>query len=509
MMNSWVVFFLGYEPSAAATFLAIYGFFVLLFTASNFAGHAVEIIGGVNAAWKIFQDALTGTLQRPFRWWDANPPGRVLNRFSEDVNVMDNAITNILGVIFGAVLYFVSHLAVLSMANPYSLLLLPFIAVALEFFAKYYRTTVREVQRMYLVSMSAVYQEMVEAVVGQVTIRAFAAVQQTLCSSIDGLDRLQRIGFAKVCVVAWIGLRMDFIGYSLSMFNVLYPVMQFYGLLQPHSAALVGFSISYSQDVVNILKQMIMNFSELEMQLISVERLTEYSQRAPPSAPPTPALAGGGSRGLQLADVAVTYREGLPPALSGVSLAFPLGEAAAIMGRTGAGKSSLLLSVMQLVPYTGRISVCGELLGQLDGEDVRSRLVGVVPQQPALFEGSLRWNMDPKGLHADAELWDALQAVGLRAACSAPGLGAQVATSAGGGGPGRLALSQGQRQLLCAARALLRRPRVAMLDEVSASLPSDVAASTVQTLLDRFKQRGAAVLLVTHQQESCCRSATG
>ncbi|CAK0840143.1 unnamed protein product [Prorocentrum cordatum] len=201
-----------------------------------------------------------------------------------------------------------------------------------------------------------------------------------------------------------------------------------------------------------------------------------------------------------MTDVAVTYREGLPPALSGVSLSFPLGEAAAIMGRTGAGKSSLLLSVMQLVPYTGSISVCGEVLGSLDGEDVRSRIVGVVPQQPALFEGSLRWNLDPKGLHADAEMWDALQAVGLRGVCSELGLGADV-TTGGGQAAGRLALSQGQRQLLCAARALLRRPRVVLLDEVSASLPSELATSTVETLLDRFKQRGAAVLLVTHQEE--------
>ncbi|CAK0803130.1 unnamed protein product, partial [Prorocentrum cordatum] len=144
LMHSWVTLFLGHEPSAAGTFLGVYGCFVVLFTVSNFAGHGIEIVGGVNASWKIFQDALTGTMRRPFRWWDANPPGRVLNRFSEDVNVMDNAITNILGVIFGAVLYFVSHLIVLSLANPYSLLLLPFIGCGLEYFAKYYRTTVRE-----------------------------------------------------------------------------------------------------------------------------------------------------------------------------------------------------------------------------------------------------------------------------------------------------------------------------------------------------------------------------
>merc|ERR1719265_1802853 len=103
------------------TLLRIYGCFVVWFTLSNFAGHAMEIVGGVGAAGCIFDKALQTTLGRPFRWWDTNPTGRILNRFSEDVEVMDASLTNILGVIFGATIYFVGHVFVLSISNPMSL----------------------------------------------------------------------------------------------------------------------------------------------------------------------------------------------------------------------------------------------------------------------------------------------------------------------------------------------------------------------------------------------------
>ncbi|CAE8632698.1 unnamed protein product, partial [Polarella glacialis] len=221
--------------------------------------------------------ALQGTLSQPARWWDGNPTGRVLNRFSEDVETMDNAVTYIMGVIFGAVLYFVGHSVVLAVANPFSLALLPVATIGLEYYARYYRATIREVQRIWLTSMSTVYQDMVEAVVGQVTVRAFANVRPVMCRSIEGLDRLQRVGFCKETINLWIGLRMSLIGYMVGVYTTLYPVFQYYGLFSKQSAALVGFSIQYSLETVGIIRQFILNFSDLEMQLVSIERLEEYA----------------------------------------------------------------------------------------------------------------------------------------------------------------------------------------------------------------------------------------
>eukprot|EP00747_Dinoflagellata_sp_TGD_P054625 gnl/TRDRNA2_/TRDRNA2_149120_c1_seq1.p1 gnl/TRDRNA2_/TRDRNA2_149120_c1~~gnl/TRDRNA2_/TRDRNA2_149120_c1_seq1.p1 ORF type:complete len:709 (-),score=136.43 gnl/TRDRNA2_/TRDRNA2_149120_c1_seq1:26-2074(-) len=507
------------NPQSPEQFLKWYMWLVIFFCFFNFLGHGLEIIGGIDAAKRLFAEGLSATLDRPIRWWDVNPTGRVLNRFSEDVEVMDCAITNILGVMVGAVLYFIGHTIFLALVNPFSLLLLPLIMIAFEYFAKYYRSCIRELHRIVLVSMSTVYQGMVEAMVGGATIRAFAEVQRVVCHSLDGLDTLQRLLFIKQSVSLWVSLRLQLVGYTLAAFNTCYPVFQYFGWLPPRSAGLVGFSITYSMAVNGIIQQMIFNFSDLEMQLVSIERLKEYSKRDEDSTRARGQLQicdQNAPRGLQMEAVTVVYREGLPPALRDVTLNFLAGEVAAIVGRTGAGKSSLLLAILQLVPYEGRIAVDGEPLGALEPEDVRRRLVGIVPQSPVLFAGDLRLNLDPEGRQDDAALWAVLKSVGLLPVCSdRRGLEAPVAAGVVGGDKGvaadAITLSQGQRQLLCAARVLLRKPRVALLDEITASLGEDLAQTVLDTLLGRFRELAAAVLLVTHQlalAEQCQRIVT-
>jgi len=499
-------------PTDPHLLLEVFGCLVFCFTVCNFAGHGMEIVGGITAARTLFKQALLGTFDRPFRWWDANPTGRVLNRFSEDVMVMDNAITNIMGVIFGAVLYFVGHSFILFISNPIALLLLPPIALGLEYYAKYYRSTIREVHRIFRVQMGLLYQDMLEAITGRITLRSFARENQAMEKSLDNLDRWQQVTFCKWSLALWLGLRMALIGYTLSFWVKLRPILQYYGYVGQQSAALVGFSMSYSTETVAIIQQFITNYSELEMQLISIERLASYSAA---QAAEHEAVEGTFplTSGLQLRNVTVTYRVGLLPALMGVSLGFAPGEVSAIVGRTGAGKSSLLLSILQLVPYQGTILVNGHALHSLEPEHVRRTLVGVVPQQPCLFEGDLRWNLDPECLKTDEEIWAALSAVGLEGKCRGPGFSARVCGNSADAQSAeddesveKVEFSAGQQQMLCAARVLLRQPKVAMLDEVASSLPAEAATTMVSTLVNRFKEHNTTVLLVTHQESllSCC-----
>jgi ABC-type multidrug transport system fused ATPase/permease subunit len=358
--------------------------------------------------------------------------------------------------------------------------------------------------------MSTVYQEMVETIVGKVMVRAYASEGPAMCRSMSSLENFQQIFFVKMAIQSWLGLRMAMIGYTLMVFAKLRPVLQYYGYLAPTSAALVGFSIAYSTQTVQVIQQFINNYSELEMQLISIERLREYAQQqeleGQQRSVTQPQGRGPGPAGLHLRNLQVTYREGLQPALSGVSLDFAPGEAAAIMGRTGAGKTSLLLAVLQLVPYTGIVEVDGRCLAECSPSHARRHIVGVVPQSPVLFAGSLRMNLDPEGIWSERQLWAALEVLGLRAMVRAHGggLDARVTGSCeedDGGSTGRLSLSQGQRQLLCASRVVLRQPRVVMLDEITASLPSEVAGTIVATLVRQFKQLNATVLMVTHQED--------
>eukprot|EP00929_Paragymnodinium_shiwhaense_P007433 TRINITY_DN11134_c0_g1_i1.p1 TRINITY_DN11134_c0_g1~~TRINITY_DN11134_c0_g1_i1.p1 ORF type:complete len:1504 (-),score=402.19 TRINITY_DN11134_c0_g1_i1:59-4570(-) len=511
--HHWLLYFTAKPPTQPEELLHIYLAWVVLYSASCFTGHILEIVGGVRASTKIFTESLAGVLHRPFAWWDSNPTGRVLNRFSEDVEVMDNAITNIMGIIFGAVLYFLGRSFFLIIGNPISLGLLPFIGLGLEYYASFYRVTIRELQRLYLVCMGNVYQTMVEAIVGRVSVCAFASTPQVLTKSLLALEEFQRASFAKTSLQQWLGIRMQLIGFTISIFNTMYPLLQYFGVLPAQSAALVGFTIMYSTETVAILQQFIMNFSDLEMQLISVERLREYAKEgpvataaiAPMATTPHPLLPRRAQDGLVISDVTVSYRAGIRPALSNLNLSFASGEVAAIVGRTGAGKSSLLLSVLQLVPYQGRMEVDGSLLSTIPPETVRKTFVGIVPQSPSIFSGSLRWNLDPVKEHSQASLLSALDAVGLGdlvashpkfldAIVSAEALGEEVRAQ------DKIPLSQGQKQLLCAARVLLRSPRVVLLDEVTSCLPAELASQALAGMLRHFKKQNSTVLLVTHQR---------
>lgn len=491
-------------PESDGDMLKVYGCLVFAFYVSNISGHAIEIVGGIRAAGDIFNQALKGTLARPIMWWDMNPTGRVLNRFSQDVDVMDKAVTTIFGVIIGALLYFISHTIVLTFSNPIAICLLPFVALLMEYFARHYRITVRELQRVYLVSISDVYQEMTDAILGGASVRAFNMKTEVLCRCLLNLQELNRAFFAKTVLGQWVSLRLGVIGLCVSISSQLYPVLQYYQIVAPKSAALVGFAITYSTELVDIIQQFIMNFSDMEMQLVSIERLKEYSEwdcQSDAPAAQQQLVASEAQQGLLLVDVAVTYREGLKPALSGVTLTFAPRETVAIVGRTGAGKSSLLLAILQLVPHKGTISVGGIVLEGLSPR-ARAQLVAVVPQQPVIFAGSLRWNLDPDNHFGDEGLLAALQAVGLGQVVAEHGLDVYLNAR----GSNCLALSVGQRQLVCAARALLQAPKAALLDEVTAALPREAALSTADKLLERFGTIGATVLLVTHQEEliPCC-----
>lgn len=430
---------------------------------------------------------------------------------------MDNAITNIFGVILGALLYFVGHTACLAMTNPFCLALLPPVILGLEMVAKYYRVCIRELHRLVLISTSPVYQNMVESIACQVTIRAFGSSDRVIHENIEGLDSLQNLVFVKQSIGEWLGLRMQLIGYVLNTFATTYPILSYFGVVPMQSAALVGFSISYAQQLTGIIQQFINNFSDMEMQLISIERLQEYgalpvenpyggqAQVTQIQAPINAAGNHARNARLQFQNVTVTYKSGLRPALREVCLNMRQGEIIGIFGRTGAGKSTLLLSILQLVDYTGEIWLDGDLLKSLDGKKVRQDLIGVVPQRPVLFAGDLRTNIDPEAKSTDEAILAILKLVGLASATAGPlGLNTPIAVD----NPGvdksdvePIQLSQGQKQLLCAARVLLRKPKVALLDEVSASLEPQLADSVLRTLLSRFAEGDATVLLVTHQEE--------
>jgi len=480
----------------------VYFYLCVVFIAFNFSGFLLEVWGGLRAARSTFNHGLIGCLRRPLVWWDTNPTGRVLNRFQTDQNVIDQTITRIIGVITGAVYYFIGRTVFLGMVNPIAIVVLFPTIAALEYYAaRLYRPNLRELQRLVLVSKSPFYNTIVESLRGQLTVRAFGAQGAQVQALMVAWSHVQKVAFLQFSLNQWLAVRLASISFLLSITSTIYPVFQYFGFLPPQSAGMIGFAMMYSQQLEGILSQLIHNWSELETQMVSLERLAELADAPEDTLLPMPP-APAGAKDLQVQELSVRYRAELPLALRNVSFTVRAGEKVAVVGRTGSGKSSLLLCLLGQVPYEGVI----RLGGQRTAGHRASDRVGLVPQDAVLFRGTLRFNLDPAGAYADSALWAALRAAGLAARADElredgqAGLDVRI-------GDGGVALSNAEAQQLGIARVLLRDYDVVLLDEVTSCLGPSMADRLLSLIWQALEAK--TVLMVTHQLELvhwCSRS---
>lgn len=235
------------------------------------------------------------------------------------------------------------------------------------------------------------------------------------------------------------------------------------------SAGLVGLSVSYALQITQTLNWLVRMTSDVETNIVAVERIKEYGetkQEAPWEIANKTVPSNWPENGrVEFKDFQVRYREGLELVLKGISFTVEGGEKVGIVGRTGAGKSSLTLSLFRIIESAGgSIIIDGLDVSTLGLHSLRSRLT-IIPQDPVLFSGSLRINLDPFNKHSDDEVWRALEHAHLKAFVK--GLSAGLNHEVAEGGEN---LSVGQRQLICLARALLRKTKVLILDEATAAV---------------------------------------
>ncbi|XP_045397975.1 ATP-binding cassette sub-family C member 10 isoform X2 [Lemur catta] len=267
------------------------------------------------------------------------------------------------------------------------------------------------------------------------------------------------------------------------------------------SYGLVGLSLSYALSLTGLLSGLVSSFTQTEAMLVSVERLEEYSCDLPQEPRGQPLQLGTGwltQGSVEFQDVVLVYRPGLPNALDGVTFRVQPGEKLGIVGRTGSGKSSLLLVLFRLLePSSGRVLLDGVDTSQLELAELRSQLA-IIPQEPFLFSGTVRENLDPQGLHEDRALWQALEQCHLsEVIVSMGGLDAEL-------GEGGRSLSLGQRQLLCLARALLTDAKILCIDEATASVDQKTDQLLQQTICKRFANK--TVLTIAHRLNTILNS---
>lgn len=383
----------------------------------------------------------------------------------------------------------VSMLAVQCTTAPVLLALLAPVCLCYVAYQRYYSASCRELQRLDNISKSPVYAHFTQTLNGLVTIRAFAMVRATTAAQAQRLNANTQAFLALNLINRWLGVRLEALGALITLAVALFVSVEHARL----ASAMAGLLLSYAQSMTSLLNWIVRNQIDMENMLNSVERTDEYA-RIPteplgleePRARLTDDRSAPASALLRtrphwpeygriaFTSVSVTYDPQTPPVLRDVSFTIAGGERVGICGRTGAGKSSLLLALFRLVPCTGgRIEIDGVDLAALDLHDVRARMA-IIPQDPVLFAATVRFNLDPTGLVTDAELWRAIRKAHLHAFVSS--LPGQLDALVLEGGDN---LSVGERQLLCLARAIIRNSKILCLDEATASMDHTTGALVV------------------------------
>uniref|UniRef100_A0A3P8UPJ9 ATP binding cassette subfamily C member 3 n=1 Tax=Cynoglossus semilaevis TaxID=244447 RepID=A0A3P8UPJ9_CYNSE len=436
-------------------------------------------MGNIGAARKLHTNLLTNNLHSPQSFFDTTPVGRLINRFSKDIYVIDETLPSTVFMFLGTFFVSLSTMIVIVFSTPiFAVVIVPLTLIYI-FVQRFYVATSRQLKRLESVSRSPIYSHFSETITGCSVIRAYDRTSTFVLLSNMKVDENQKSYYPGIVSNRWFGIRIEFIGNCIVLFAALFAVTGKENL----NPGLVGLSVSYALQVTMSLNWMVRMTSDLESNIVAVERVKEYSEtktEAPweiEDKKPPPEWPSEGD--VQFQNYSVRYREGLDLVLKNLTLSVKGGEKIGIVGRTGAGKSSMTLCLFRLLEAAGGdITIDGVKISEIGLHDLRSKLT-IIPQEPVLFSGTLRMNLDPFEKCSDEEVWKALEHSHLHKFVSNQPSKLQTECAEGGEN-----LSVGQRQLVCLARALLRKTRILVLDEATAAIDletDDLIQSTIRT----------------------------
>ncbi|XP_072502792.1 ATP-binding cassette sub-family C member 3 isoform X1 [Notamacropus eugenii] len=449
-------------------------------------------MGGIQAARLLHSKLLANKMRSPQSFYDTTPSGRILNRFSKDIYVIDEVIPPAILMLLGTFFNSTSTLVVIMSSTPlFAVVILPLAGLYI-FVQRFYAATSRQLKRLESVSRSPIYSHFSETVTGATVIRAYKRSHDFIAINNAKVDANQKSCYPNIASNRWLGIRVEFVGNCVVLFAALFAVIGRKSL----NPGLVGLSVSYALQVTMALNWMVRMASDLENNIVAVERVREYSEtktEAPwviEGSRPPPGWPHQGE--VEFVNYSVRYREGLELVLKDLSFRVKGGEKVGIVGRTGAGKSSMTLSLFRILEAAqGEIYIDGINIASMGLHDLRSMLT-IIPQDPVLFSGTLRMNLDPFGKYSDEEMWQALELSNLHKFVKSQPEGLAFECSEGGEN-----LSVGQRQLVCLSRALLRKSRILVLDEATAAIDLETDDLIQATIRTQFEE--CTVLTIAHR----------
>lgn len=425
-------------------------------------------------------------LRSPLQWFEATPVGISLNRFSKDVNAIDEMLPRVLHGFFRTLIVVMGVLIVISVSVPPFLIAVVPLYFAYRAILRYYLATSRELKRLDAVSKSPIFSWFQESLGGLSTIRAFGQSPRFIATNESRVDRNQQAYFPSISTNRWLAVRIEFIGATIILIASALAVTLITREVSVIDAGLVGLMMSQALSTTQALNWVVRSASEVEQNIVSVERAIQYTElpsEAPYESPPEIAPPKGWpmSGAIEFRDFSTRYRENLPLVLKNLNFFIASGERIGVVGRTGAGKSSLTLALFRIIEAAGgAIFIDGVDTSKIGLKDLRSS-VAIIPQDASLWGGSLRDNLDPTGKSSDAELWQALEQAKLKeqAQSMKGGLDAELSEGASN-------FSAGQRQLICIARALLRGAKVLVLDEATSSIDLETDEHIQRIVREQF-----------------------
>lgn len=446
----------------------------------------------MRASRKLHDAMFNGVTRASMYFFNTNPSGRILNRFSKDMGQIDEYLPSVTVDVIQIFLSLLGIVIVVAIVNPYNLIPTVVIGIIFYFMREYYLQTSRNVKRVEATTRSPIYSHLSASLSGLSTIRAFGA-EKVLVSEFDGHQDLHSSSF-----YLFISTSRAF-GFYLDVFCVIYiAIVTLTFFINGDSGGNVGLAITQALGMTGMVQWGMRQSAELENTMTSVERVVEYD-----TVDPEPALEAEGEKKppkewphegrVKFDKLSLRYNPDpdTDRVLKGLEFDIQSREKVGIVGRTGAGKSSLINALFRLSYNEGSIVIDSRDIHEMGLHDLRGKL-SIIPQEPVLFSGSLRYNLDPFDEYPDDKLWRALKEVKLEEAVNELPSGLSSKINEGGSN-----FSVGQRQLVCLARAILRENKILVMDEATANVDPQTDKLIQQTIREKFDD--CTVLTIAHR----------
>nr|GMD32326.1 ABC transporter C family member 8 [Ipomoea batatas] len=445
---------------------------------------------GLKASKAFFSGFISSVFQAPMLFFDSTPVGRILTRASSDLSVLDFDIPFAYVYTMSNALELVGIIGIMASVT-WEVLIVGIIAIIGSKYAQeYYQPSARELMRINGTTKAPIMSYATETSLGVATIRAFDMVDKFYHNYLKLVDADAKVFFCSTGAMEWLILRTEVLQ------NLTLLVAAFLLILGSLPSGLVGLSLSCALALSTTQVFLTRWYSSLANYIISAERIKQFMHLTPEPAAVVednrPHSSWPSKGRVELVDLKVRYYANAPLVLKGITCTFGEGTRVGVVGRTGSGKTTLISALFRLVePYSGQIIIDGIDICSIGLKDLRLKL-SIIPQEPTLFRGSVRTNLDPLGLYSDDEIWKALEKCQLKDTITK--LPHLLDSSVSDEGEN---WSMGQRQLFCLGRVLLKRNRILVLDEATASIDSATDATLQKIIREEFCN--CTVITVAHR----------